>query len=86
VARDGAGLKSALKIFDDLYKKPLMPRVANMALVARCIAAAALAREESRGGHMRLDFPATDDAWHHRTFLTLEDVDQIVAKALPQAA
>nr|MBA3358935.1 aspartate oxidase [Thermoleophilaceae bacterium] len=29
-------------------------------LLARLIAAAALAREESRGAHQRLDFPATD--------------------------
>ena len=86
VARDGPGLRKALEVFEALHNRPLMPRLANMALVARCIAAAAFAREESRGGHMRLDFPDTSEAWHHRTFLTLEDVDAIVASALPQAA
>jgi succinate dehydrogenase / fumarate reductase flavoprotein subunit len=35
----------------------------NMLLVSECIAKAALAREESRGGHTRDDFPATDDTW-----------------------
>lgn len=86
VARDGPGLRQALEIFDGLHNRPLMPRLANMALVARSIAAAAFAREESRGGHMRTDFPSPSEAWHHRTFLTLEDVDEIVASALPQAA
>lgn len=35
---------------------------ANLLLLARTVTAAALAREESRGGHYRLDFPDTDPA------------------------
>jgi succinate dehydrogenase / fumarate reductase flavoprotein subunit len=35
----------------------------NMLLVSECTARAALAREESRGGHTREDFPAMDPAW-----------------------
>ena len=36
----------------------------NMLLVSECVARAALEREESRGGHTRDDFPATDkDYW-----------------------
>jgi succinate dehydrogenase / fumarate reductase flavoprotein subunit len=35
----------------------------NMLLVSECIAKAALAREESRGGHTRDDFPMTSDDW-----------------------
>jgi succinate dehydrogenase/fumarate reductase flavoprotein subunit len=35
----------------------------NMLLVARAVAATALAREESRGAHQREDFPATEAAW-----------------------
>ena len=37
--------------------------LANMLLVSRCIAIAARERTESRGGHTREDFPATDDTW-----------------------
>jgi L-aspartate oxidase len=33
---------------------------ANLLLLSRAVTAAALAREESRGGHYRLDFPATN--------------------------
>ncbi|MFW6204271.1 MAG: fumarate reductase/succinate dehydrogenase flavoprotein subunit [Actinomycetota bacterium] len=35
----------------------------NMLRVSECIARAALERTESRGGHTRDDYPATDDAW-----------------------
>ena len=35
----------------------------NMLVVSECIAKAALAREESRGGHTRDDFPGPDDTW-----------------------
>jgi succinate dehydrogenase / fumarate reductase flavoprotein subunit len=35
----------------------------NMLLVSECIAKAALARRESRGGHTRDDFPGSDEEW-----------------------
>ncbi len=46
----------------------------NMLTVSECIATAALERQESRGGHTRDDFPATDDSWGTRNLvLTLPD-------------
>ncbi|MCA9123488.1 MAG: L-aspartate oxidase [Planctomycetales bacterium] len=39
----------------------------NMLTLARIMVSAALSREESRGVHLRTDFPETDDAqWHRR--------------------
>jgi L-aspartate oxidase len=35
---------------------------ANLLMVARAVVASALAREESRGGHFRSDFPDVDPA------------------------
>ena len=68
IVRTGATLKRAL---DQLAQ--ICPRVAhpqtrqafearNIHLLATLVARAALAREESRGAHYRLDFPAHDDA------------------------
>jgi L-aspartate oxidase len=53
----------------------------NMTATATLIAAAALQREESRGGHFRTDFPKADAAWRHRTFLTLDNARDIARGA-----
>jgi len=45
----------------------------NMLLVAKAITKAALAREESRGGHFREDFPETLDEAKH-SYLTIGDL------------
>ena len=47
----------------------------NMLIVSESIAKAALAREESRGGHTRDDFPQTDhDVWGKKNLVvTLDD-------------
>jgi L-aspartate oxidase len=57
----------------------------NIATTARLIAAGALAREESRGGHFRSDFPEPREAWRHRTFLTLADAARIAGGATQDA-
>lgn len=59
----------------------------NMLLVSECIAKAALARQESRGGHTRDDFPKTDPEWGTKNIvLTLNstgDGVDLAEKPLP---
>jgi L-aspartate oxidase len=45
---------------------------ANMFTLARLITAGALAREESRGGHYREDFPEARETFAKRTYITLD--------------
>ena len=73
VVRTGDGLKHALRRIADLEREAVrMPQLRNMATAALMITAAALRREESRGGHYRSDFPSTDPAQAKRTFITLD--------------
>jgi L-aspartate oxidase len=74
VVRDAAGLGAALDLFEDLAGHPHDAATLNALTAARFVAAAALAREESRGGHYRSDFPAADPARARRTYLRLDDL------------
>lgn len=75
VARDAASLRAALDTIADLETQGL-PGAAgyvNMLAAARLVTVAALRREESRGGHARLDFPETDPGLAHSMPLTLDE-------------
>ncbi len=75
VRRDGEELRDAAKNIDR-WCQYVLPRqfrhpegweLQNMLTTARLMIAAALVREETRGVHVRLDFPQTDDAhWLRR--------------------
>jgi L-aspartate oxidase len=84
--RSGAGLVSALADLADVPTdadrrhddgrtladpQPAEWETTNVHQVATVIAAAALAREESRGGHFREDFSAPDEAWRLRQQVSL---------------
>ncbi len=79
VIRDRAGLAEALSVIARLERTCRSTRFQNMLVAAKLIAAAALARTESRGGHYRSDFPNPDPVWRHRTFLTLADAERIAS-------
>ncbi|NMW17780.1 MAG: FAD-binding protein [Chlorobiaceae bacterium] len=79
--QDISGLKERFKkvrVFDssDVFNTNLMQvlELKNMLDLAETVAVGALAREESRGSHTRIDFPVRDDEkWHKHTLATLVD-------------
>ncbi len=66
LTRDGRGLSEASAELETWAVPDVMDvksaEDANLLTVARAVVAAALAREESRGGHFRSDFPDADPA------------------------
>lgn len=81
VIRDAGGLKTALGILAQLDADHggRSTNFDNMICAATMIAAAALQREESRGGHFRTDFPEPSDAFQHRGEITLAEALEIRA-------
>jgi L-aspartate oxidase len=61
ILRSRASLTRALAKFEQIARAPLRTAPRNFLSVATLIARAALWREESRGGHFRVDFPARED-------------------------
>ncbi|GAA3528630.1 L-aspartate oxidase [Aeromicrobium panaciterrae] len=71
LARNGADLTAAITKLKG-FKAPTVNDAksaedANLLVVARAVMTSALAREESRGGHYRTDFPETDPAQAHHS-------------------
>jgi L-aspartate oxidase len=75
LVRDEAGLAAAVTELETLAARH--PEVAgearNLLTVGRLLAAAALVRRESRGGHYRTDYPQPDSAWQRHLHLTMEE-------------
>jgi L-aspartate oxidase len=68
VLRDAGSLTRASNALASMSARD--PEVANLLAVSRALVASALAREESRGTHTRLDFPAADPTWLGRLVIT----------------
>jgi L-aspartate oxidase len=76
VERNADGLKLALRDIAALEANAehVTSAYRNMTTSATLVAAAALKRTESRGGHFRTDYPETDDAnWEHHTTMSLDE-------------
>jgi succinate dehydrogenase / fumarate reductase flavoprotein subunit len=55
----------------------------NIMLMARCVALAALERQESRGGHTRNDFPGMRPEWRKLNLACALEGDEIVITRQP---
>jgi L-aspartate oxidase len=70
-------LASIRSRFHTVEEGAVMPQVAewetsNVLATASVLSIAALTRTETRGGHVRSDYPATDDRWRVRLVATLD--------------
>jgi L-aspartate oxidase len=84
VRRDGEGLAEALEAVDG-WRKYVLARqfddaegweLQNMLTLSRVMIEAALLREESRGVHLRTDFPSLDDArWNKHLWFERSESD-----------
>lgn len=76
--RDEAGLKQALLALSELEAaQPNDEAFLNMCATATLIAACALQRRESRGGHYRDDYPQADPDLAQRSHMTLTEARAI---------
>jgi len=72
VERTGTGLAHAASMIGKLrHKLEQDGLTSNMLTAAAMVAATALAREESRGGHYRLDFNNENPSLAHRSHVRL---------------
>lgn len=83
VERNADDLRTALRKIGELEvtAQGVTRSFLNMTTSATLVAAGALKREESRGGHFRTDFPEPRPEWEHHTEMTLEDALAIRAEA-----
>jgi len=83
VERDEGGLRLALRRIAELEAtaQGVTRSFLNMTTSATMVAAAALKRTESRGGHFRTDYPEPDPKWQHHTLMTLDEALAIRANA-----
>ena len=61
ILRDKESLKRALKEFEQISQSNLSVSSRNFVTLAKLVAAGALWREESRGGHFRTDYPERNE-------------------------
>ena len=83
VERNADDLRTALRSIAELETtaQGVTRSFLNMTTSATLVAAGALQREESRGGHFRTDFPESRLQWAHHTEMTLEQALVIRAGA-----
>ena len=86
VLRCGSGLRAAMAQLHALARTEPDRSTHNMIIAARLITAAAFLRTESRGCHIREDFPHADPARARRNFMPLTRALELCAWASETAA
>ena len=81
VERDEAGLARAEDELCALSASTRDAELRDAATVAALVAGAALRRRETRGSHVRNDFPATTARERHRSYSTLADLPAVARSA-----
>jgi L-aspartate oxidase len=81
VERSEASLRAALWSLREIKAGAASPALQNMVTGALLMTAGAFARKESRGAHLRLDYPETAGAKPYHTYLTLARACEILADA-----
>lgn len=72
ILRDKDSLQRALKEFEQISQANLSVSSRNFVTLAKLVAAGALWREESRGGHYRHDFPERDEKFRVHSIQKLD--------------
>jgi L-aspartate oxidase len=88
LVRDEEGLRFACERLEKLAEhfKEAAGEARNLLWAGRLVAASALARRESRGGHYRSDHPEPDPAWRHRLYLTATPSGEVRFESLEGGA
>lgn len=86
VERNEEGLRQALRDISEVEKVCVRESIKNMMVAGRIVAASALKRTESRGGHARSDYPKESSEWQKRSYTTLAEVEDLSRNVLESTA
>jgi L-aspartate oxidase len=74
IGRDATGLSTALENLSE----STVDGAGDMTLAASAVVTAALTRNESRGCHLRTDYPRTTESWRHSLEFVMDETGAVV--------